>query len=131
MFHIVCTFARQYYMPSVRAYWDVRRRVYGQRGHRKCNSNFSSFLDVAQVSSDTATGNRVITFHSKGETKARSLKLLIKRWNYSFDCYFLLMLIAVWEMILGRVSGTLTIFSLSEEIELDGRVVIYARLIKL
>ena len=41
----------------------------------------TSFLDVAQVTSDTATGNRIITFHMKGESKARSLKCTDKMWE--------------------------------------------------
>ena len=61
----------------------------------------TSFLHLAQVTGDAATGNRMITFHMEGETKARSLNVLI-------NVGAIHLLNAVAEMILGRVLASLT-----------------------
>jgi len=41
----------------------------------------TSYLDVAQVTSDAATGNRIITFQRKGEWRARSLECTDMMWE--------------------------------------------------
>jgi len=41
----------------------------------------TSYLDVAQITSDVATGNRIITFQRKGENRASSLSCTDKMWE--------------------------------------------------
>jgi len=41
----------------------------------------TSYLDVAQITSDTVTGNRIITFHRKGDLIASSLQCTDKMWE--------------------------------------------------
>ena len=41
----------------------------------------TSFLDVAQITSDAATGNRIITFLRKGSRKTKSIKPPDKMWE--------------------------------------------------
>jgi len=40
----------------------------------------TSYLDVAQITSDVVTGNRIITFQRKGERRASSLNCTAKMW---------------------------------------------------
>ena len=41
----------------------------------------TSYLDVAQITSDAATGNRIITFHRKGSKSASSIDCTDKMWE--------------------------------------------------
>ena len=41
----------------------------------------TSYLDVAQITSDAATGNRIITFHRKGSRSASSIDCTDKMWE--------------------------------------------------
>jgi len=41
----------------------------------------TSYLDVAQITSDVVTGNRIITFQRKGERRASSLSCTDKMWE--------------------------------------------------
>ena len=41
----------------------------------------TSCLDLAQITSDVATGNRIITFHRKGSKSASSIDCTDKMWE--------------------------------------------------